>query len=334
MVCVVSQPDRRRGRGRKLSPSPVSARTLEAGWPLLRPERVGEAGCVAALRATEPDIGVVVAFGQFIPRSVRTLPALGYMINAHASLLPRHRGASPIAQSILQGDAETGVSIMRVEQKMDAGPVAHVVRTPIDPMENTEELGERLARLAGRALVDTLDAIAEDRVEWTEQDHARATHAPKIEKEDGWIDWRRPAAQLVRHVHGHAPRPGAFGLLAGGSGVLAGGSGLLAGGFGLLAGDGEPRTLRVLRARAVAAPGDAPEGSAPGTLYVGAAADAPGLAVATGHGWLELLEVQRAGGKPMPADAYLRGHPLAAGARFALERPADAPDEAAEGAPR
>lgn len=297
---MVSQPDRPRGRGRKLSPSPVAARAIDAGWPLLRPERVADEACVSALRETAPDVGVVVAFGQFITKQVRELPGRGYMINAHASLLPRYRGASPIAQSILHGDAETGISVMRVDKEMDAGPVANVKRTRIDPMENADELGRRLSVLAGEALLETLDAIEDDRVVWTEQDHALATHAPKLDKQDGWIDWRRPAAELVHHVHGHAPRPGAFGEL-----VSA----------------GESRTLRVLRARAVDAPDDAPPEAEPGAVHRPAGPDAPVLVVATGRGWLAPLEVQRAGGKAMAIDAFLRGQPLAPNAHFDTARP-------------
>ena len=146
---VVSQPDRPRGRGRKLSPSPVAERALAAGVPLLRPERVGDAGVVAALRELAPDLGVVVAFGQFLPKTIRELPRLGYGINAHASLLPRHRGAAPIAHAILAGDAETGISVMRVEREMDAGAVCLVKRTPIGADETTGGLEAAPRRARG-----------------------------------------------------------------------------------------------------------------------------------------------------------------------------------------
>ena len=142
-----------------------------------------------ALRETKPDIGVVVAFGQFIPKRVRELPRLGYLINAHASLLPKYRGASPIAQAILDGERETGVSVMRVEREMDSGPVALTRRLEIGAQENTAELTERLSRLAADAIADALETIAAERVEWTEQDHARASVAPKLAKSDGALDW-------------------------------------------------------------------------------------------------------------------------------------------------
>ena len=140
VVGVVSQPDRRRGRGRKTSPTPVAELALAHDLPLLRPEKVGDAEVVEALRALEPDIGVVVAFGQFIPKKVRELPRCGYLINAHASLLPKYRGAGPIAHAILNGEHETGISVMKIEREMDAGDVTRVHRTPIGPDENTAEL--------------------------------------------------------------------------------------------------------------------------------------------------------------------------------------------------
>ena len=192
VVAVVSQPDRGRGRGRKLSPSPVAACALEEDIPLLRPERVGEPEVLEALREHAPDVGVVVAFGQFIGRKVRELPSLGYMINAHASLLPRYRGASPIAQAILDDEEETGISIMRVEREMDAGPVAHVRRLEIGEQENSAELSQRLSNLAAESILEALDLIVSDEIKWTEQDHHRSSLAPKLSKEDGRLDWRLP----------------------------------------------------------------------------------------------------------------------------------------------
>ena len=140
LVGVVSQPDRARGRGRKLSPSPVASVALREGLPLIRPEKVGDAEVIKTLQALSPDLGVVVAFGQFLPKKIRELPSCGYLINAHASLLPAYRGAAPIARAIAEGETETGISVMRIEKEMDAGPVALVSRTPIQPQENTEEL--------------------------------------------------------------------------------------------------------------------------------------------------------------------------------------------------
>jgi len=281
VVATVSQPDRRRGRGRQTSPSPVSATALEAGLPLLRPEKVGAPECVGALRAHAPDLGVVVAFGQFIPKSVRTLPAEGYLINGHASLLPRHRGAAPIAHAILAGDSETGISVMRVEREMDAGPVAGTARIPIGADENTGALTERLARLCADSIAEVLDEIADGSVRFAPQDHDRATLAPKLGRADAELDFTRPAVELARRVRAMAPRPGAFTTL-------------------------EQETIRVLAAHTE--PG--PTASPPGTVQLDGAG---GLRVATGDGWLLPLSLQRAGKQPMATEAFLRGRAIAVG---------------------
>jgi methionyl-tRNA formyltransferase len=283
VVCVVSQPDRPRGRGRAASPAPVSGRALAAGVPLLRPERVAEPGFRAALAAHAPDLGIVVAFGQFLPREIRALPRLGYLLNAHASLLPKLRGAAPIARAILTGEAETGISVMRVEREMDAGPVALVRRTPIGPDETAGELSARLAALAADAIAEAVERAAAGTLHWTEQDHARATLAPKLERADAALDFREPAAALARRVRALAPEPGAATAL-----------------------DGEP--LRVLAARALPGPADAP----PGTARVVAGT----LRIATGDGWLEPLLLQRAGRRALPTAEFLRGRAVADGARL------------------
>lgn len=297
VVGVVSQPDRRRGRGKKLSPSPVSEVALREGIALLRPERVGDVENVEALAALSPDLGVVVAFGQFLPKKVRELPSRGYLINAHASLLPKYRGASPIAQAILEGESETGVSVMRIEREMDAGPVALVESTPIGVRENTLELTLRLSEIAARAIAETVDRIASGEVIWTEQDADRATVAPKIEKADGLLDLRESARALACRIHALAPKPGASLRLIDGEGSRDAGE-----------------TLKVLRAEVH--PFASGESASAGTIDRDRG-DAP-LRVATGDGWLVPLTVQRAGGKPLDVADFLRGYSLAADARFAI----------------
>jgi methionyl-tRNA formyltransferase len=278
VVAVVSQPDRPSGRGRAVQASPVSQVARRAGVLLLRPEQVDTPEVAAALREAAPDVGVVVAFGQFLPRRLRELPARGYLINAHASLLPRHRGAAPIAHALLAGDTETGISVMRVEREMDAGPVALVRRLEIAEDETCGELTERLAALAADAVAEALDAVEAERVRWREQDASRATLAPKLERADAWLDWSEPAMALARRVRALSPEPGARTRLR-----------------------GEP--LRILAARAEAGPTDRPPGSV---------RSAPGLPlrVATGDGGLVPLRLQRAGGRPLPQDAFLRGRPI------------------------
>jgi methionyl-tRNA formyltransferase len=237
----------------------------------------------------------VVAFGQFLARPVRELPSRGYLINAHASLLPKLRGAAPIARAILDGESETGISVMKIEREMDAGPVARTLRTAIDSEESCGALSERLGELAADAIALAIEDIASGTVTWTEQDAAEATLAPKIDRADAELDWREPADALALRVRAMAPKPGAVTSL-----------------------EGQP--LRVLAARCCTDFGD--DAKAPGT----AARPAPDvLCVATGDGWLELLEVQRAGGKKMPVAAFLRGRDVPAGARLGTE------DEGASG---
>ncbi len=254
---------------------------------LLQPERVGDPAIVESLRSTAPDLGVVVAFGQFLPKPIRELPKLGYLINGHASLLPRLRGAGPIVRAILEAEPRTGVSVMRVEREMDAGAVALQRELKIDPRENAGELAKRLAILTADAIAEAVEAIAGDRVTWTPQDPARATFAPKIEREDARLDWSRSAEQLARRVRAMAPTPGAFTALG-------------------------SDTLRILAARSEPGPTDRP----PGTVQH--AAGAP-LRIATGDGWLVPLRVQRAGGKTLEIEAYLRGRRIPDGERLGTQ---------------
>ena len=275
---MVSQPDRRRGRGGHASPSPISQRALAAGLALLRPERVAEPEAIQALRERTPDLGVVVAFGQFLPKSVRELPSLGYCINAHASLLPRYRGAAPVARALLAGERETGVSVMRVERGMDTGPVALVRVLPIGEDEDRGGLEARLAALAAEAIAEAVELAAAGRLRFTPQDDAAASLAPKLEREELRIARSEGAAAVANRVRALAPAPGATTTL-----------------------DGEP--LRILAARPEPGPGDA----APGRVRIGPDG---ALRVACGDGWLAPLRVQRAGGRAMSLEAFLRGHPI------------------------
>lgn len=344
VVGIVSQPDRGRGRGRKPSPSPVAQVALREGLPLLRPERVGEPETLAALRRLAPDLGVVVAFGQFIPRPVRELPTRGYMINAHASLLPKYRGAAPIARAILEGERETGISVMRVVREMDAGPVALVLKTQIGAHEDTAELSARLADLAAEAIARAVDLVAEDTIEWQEQDERQATHAAKIEKSDALLDLRESAERLARRIHALSPRPaGQLRLVqsAGADAATTAGDGDAdaAGGSGETRGEVQRAALAeetIKVSRAEVAPFAADERPAPGTIEIdeseagsgsgagGVAASRGSLRIATGEGWLVPRTLQRPGGRMLPIGDFLRGFPIPEEARFAL------PDEGAE----
>jgi methionyl-tRNA formyltransferase len=284
VVVVVSQPDRPRGRGRKRTPSPVAEVALRENLPLLRPESVGEASVAEALRSHAPDLGVVVAFGQFIPKRVRELPTLGYCINGHASLLPRYRGAAPIARALLGGESRTGVSVMRVEREMDAGPVALTRDLAIGPEESRGELEERLARLTAEAVAEGVERAAQGRIHWQEQDPDRATLAPKLEPGEARIDWSEPCEAVARRVRAFAPTPGAV-------------TGL----------DGQP--LRILAARAQPGAVDRP----PGVVRVGPDG---ALSVACSDGWLLPTRVQRAGGRAMDVADFLRGRAIPDGTKL------------------
>jgi methionyl-tRNA formyltransferase len=284
VVGVVSQPDRPRGRGRAVRPSPVAALALEHGLPLVRPARVGEPEVAASLRARDPELGVVVAFGQFLPRRIRELPRLGYLINGHASLLPRYRGAAPIAHAILAGDTLTGVSVMRVEREMDAGPVALARTLPIGPDETRGELETRMAALTAEVIAEALDQIASGRVTWTAQDHSLATDAPKIGPADAVIEWSAPAPDICNRIRAMSPVPGARTECAG-------------------------ETLRILAASCEV---EGPD-RAPGTVRNRAGEP---LRVATGRGWLLPRQLQRPGGKPLAVDDYLRGRAIPDGTRL------------------
>ncbi len=245
--------------------------------------KVGTVDVAESLRATSPDLGVVVAFGQFLPKRIRELPERGYLINGHASLLPRHRGAAPIARAILEGDAETGISVMRVEKEMDAGAVTAMKRTPIGERETCGELTERMAELTASAIAEALEEIDANRATWQEQDHQAATFAPKIEREDARLVWTEPAAKLALRVRAMAPKPGAFT-------------------------EEDGQSLRILDADATAAEATLP----PGTVQL----QADGFAVATGEGWLVPRVLQRAGGRPMDTATFLRGRAMANGTRL------------------
>lgn len=255
---------------------------LREDLPLLRPERVGE--FEAELRRHEADLGVVVAFGQFIPKRIRELPRLGYCINGHASLLPRWRGAAPIQHAILAGDATTGVSVMRVEKEMDAGAWLLQRTLAIGAEETAGELAPRLAALTAEAIADGVAQITAGEEAWTGQDAAQVTLAPKITRDDARLDWSEDAAALARRVRAMAPSPGASTTLEG-------------------------ESLRILAAHAERGAPDRPPGSLRNT-------GSTPLAVATRRGWLVPTRLQRAGGKPMPVDAFLRGRELPDGTRL------------------
>lgn len=285
VVGVVCQPDRPRGRGLARTAPDVKRLAVARGLPVLQPERLRDQAFQDALRALAPDLVVVAAYGKILPRTVLELPARG-CINVHASLLPRHRGAAPIAWAILAGDAVTGVTIMAMNEEMDAGDILLQDETPIRPDDTCGTLTARLARLGAEALGRALDALEAGRLRPTAQPATGVTFAPRIEREQGRIDWRRPAEELERLVRAFAPAPSAFTTLAG-------------------------RLLKIHRAAVAPAPPGAP----PGTVV---AASAGGIVVAAGAGGLALLEVQLEGRRRLGAAEFLAGHRLEAGTCLGL----------------
>ena len=279
VVLVLSQPDRPAGRGRQPTAPPVARLARERGLPLFQPPSLKPPEAFAVVREARPDVIVVAAYGLILRREVLDLPPLG-CLNVHASLLPRHRGASPISAAILAGDEETGVCIMRMEAGLDTGPVVSCVSTPIAPTDDTPGLTARLATLGRDALVETLPRWAADEVTARPQDDSRATYAPRIQREDARLDWALPAVDLGRRVRAYRGWPDAFTTWAG-------------------------RQLKVLAAR----PGPpTAEPAPPGTVLLVAEERPPRPAVVTGEGMLVLETVALEGKRPADAADLARGY--------------------------
>jgi methionyl-tRNA formyltransferase len=206
ILLVVTQPDRPARRGMKLTPPPVKVAAEELGLQVFQPEKIRDPEAVERLRALAPDFLVVVAYGQILPRVVLDIPKLA-AINVHASLLPRWRGAAPVARAILAGDRETGVSILKMDEQLDHGPVLAVRATPIEEGEDAAQLTRRLAGIGASLLIETLENFEQLRV--VGQDHTQATLAPKLDKAEGELDWSMDAREIDRRVRGLQPWPGA-----------------------------------------------------------------------------------------------------------------------------
>ena len=281
LVAVVSQPDRPAGRGQERSAPAVKVAAAALGVPVIQPEKVRTPEVQAELAAFAADVFIVVAYGRILPQALLDLPRLGAW-NVHASLLPRLRGAAPIQWSLIRGDSETGVAIMRMEAGLDTGPVAAMRALPIADDDTAGTLSDKLAELGAALLAETLPVIAGGRVALTPQDHARATLAPMLTKADGRLTFDRPARIVSAHARGVDPWPGASALL-----------------------EGEP--LKLFGPRVVAADGAA---GRPGEVL---GVRPEGLAVACADGAVAFAELQRAGGKRLAAAAFLTGHRIPAG---------------------
>ena len=290
VVGVVTQPDRPRGRGQRVSASPAKAVALANGLTVFQPERMKDPDFVAALEELKPDLGVVAAYGKLLPDRLLALPRLG-MINVHASLLPKYRGAAPIHRAVMAGERESGITIIKLVHEMDAGPMLRWEAMPIVPNDTSASLEPRLAELGAKLLVATIDALDEGHIVEHEQNPDEVTFAPRLARDDGRIDWTQPAPQIHNQVRGLHPWPHAFGYL-----------------------DGVRYLLLHTRVVEVPAANSSQEPPVPGQVLE---AIKDRLVVATGRrSALALLELQPEGRRPLTTRAFLAGHRLSPGAIF------------------
>ena len=294
VVAVVTQPDRPAGRGRATAPPPVKEAALRLGLTVLQPPTLRRPEVVAELRQLRPDAIVVAAFGQILRPAVLSLPALG-CLNMHPSLLPKLRGTSPISGAILDGLAETGVTINLMDEGMDTGPILAQVREPVLPDDDAETLGRRLAEIGARLMARTLREWAAGRITPRPQDHSQATFTRLLRREDGLIDWQLPAVEIGRRARAYHPWPGAYTYWEG-------------------------KLLKLLRVHPV--PGY-PAGTKPGRVLGLARVDLgagerpePDLLLATGAGALAVERLQLEGRRAVSASEFVRGYPAVLQARL------------------
>jgi methionyl-tRNA formyltransferase len=285
VVAVVTQPDRPKGRELKLLPTPVKELALREHLSVLQPEKARSESFLEELRALAPDLIAVAAYGQILPQSILDLPRFG-CLNVHTSLLPKYRGPGPIQWAILNGDAETGVTIMKMELALDTGDILAQESTPIRPEDNAATLHDRLARMGAELLVRAIPDYVAGKLPSRPQPAEGVSYAPKIKKQDGCVDWQQPAGVIWNRVRGLVPWPGAFTHLPGSP---------------------NPHLLKLWDAQVV------PGSGTPGEVLQ---ADRNGVVVACGHEALRILVLQREGGRRLKAQEFLAGHPLQPGLRL------------------
>jgi methionyl-tRNA formyltransferase len=283
VVGVVTQPDRPRGRGQRPSDSPVKARARQANIPVLQPATLKDPAAIEAMAALGADIGVVAAYGKILTDAVLAIPPMG-LINVHASLLPKYRGAAPVHRAVMAGESRTGVTIMRVVKALDAGAMLATVERAIGPDDTSEDVERDLATLGASLLVQTLDRLAAGPVDEVPQDDSLATYAHRITREDGVIDWNRAADAIHNQIRGLHPWPHASSFVEG---------------------------RRLILWRTTWSPDAAP--AEPGTIVE---AQGDELRVATGRGTLRVTELQAEGRKVARTRDFLAGYRLAPGQRF------------------
>jgi methionyl-tRNA formyltransferase len=326
IAAVVTQPDKPKGRELKPQPSPVKSLALKLGLPVLQSPRARDEQFIAELRALQPDLIVVAAYGQILPLAILELPRHG-CLNVHTSLLPKYRGAAPIQWAIANGDTETGVTIMKMDVGLDTGPIVSQRTTSIRSEDDSATIHDRLAQLGAELLVQTIPDYVAGKIQPVPQPAAGASYAAKIKKEDGRIDWNRPAREIWNRLRAFTPWPGAFTFWLG---VPP------SGGNAIRTEEppkgGTPSTLRPIllkiwkaevieevsgRDSALRCPDAAARrphlGQKPGEIL---SADKTGIVVGCGKNALRILELQREGGRRMSAAEFLAGHPLKVGEKF------------------
>ncbi len=277
IIAVVTQPDKPKGRGKAMQFPPVKSAALAHDLPVFQPVRVRDPEFIDTLRSMDPDVIVVVAFGQILPESILSLPRYG-CINVHASLLPKYRGAAPIQWAIINGEKETGVTIMYMEKGLDTGDMIAKASIPIDSRETGESLHDKLSVLGGPLILEVLDQIGKGVIHREKQDDSLSTYAGMLSKELGKIDWDKDAVSIERLIRGLNSWPSAYTFL------------------------GE-RTLKIWMAEVV----EGKKEMIPGTVI---GTDKDSFTVQTGKGGLRILEVQLQGKKRMPVQAFLLGYPM------------------------
>ncbi len=285
IAAVVTQPDKPKGREMKLQFSPVKILAEKLKLPILQPAKARDEKFVAELRELKPDLIVVVAYGQILPQGILDLPRFG-CLNVHTSLLPKYRGASPIQSAILNGETETGVTIMKMDVGLDTGEIISQARTSVLAEDNSQTLHDRLAQLGAELLVETIPAYVAGKTPPKPQPAEGASYAAKIKKEDGKIDWNQPAKMILNRLRAFTPWPGAFTFLKT---------------------ESKPQLLKIWKAEVVEKSGTA------GEIL---SADKNGIVVASGKNALRILELQREGGRRLSAQEFLAGNSLEAGGNF------------------
>jgi methionyl-tRNA formyltransferase len=303
IAAVVTQPDRPKGRDLKFQPSPVKEIALQQNIPVLQPERARDEKFIHVLSELQPELIVVAAFGQILPKTILDLPRFG-CINVHTSLLPKYHGAAPIQWAVLNGEPETGVTIMKMDAGLDTGGILTQRKTPIAPADNSQTLHDRLAVLGAELLLQTIPDFIAGKIQPCPQPVEGVSHAPKIKKQDGQIDWNESGRAIQNRVRAMVPWPGAFTFWFG-----VPPSGGLSAQVGLSHEGGTPKRqmLKIWETETVEQSGT------PGEILK---ADKTGVIVGCGHGALRILTLQSEGGRRMTAQEFLAGHPLKAGGKF------------------